>query len=54
MVYKKKCTFVKMGKGKSYERGRIVLSKKKKTKQEIKKREEDRLKRIKEWKSWWG
>tara|TARA_R100000656_G_scaffold99762_1_gene72407 strand:- start:113 stop:277 length:165 start_codon:yes stop_codon:yes gene_type:complete len=54
MVSKKKCTFVKMGKGNAFERARMSISDKNKTKKRHKETLKDRAKRLKEWKNWWG
>ena len=61
MTYKpdknKKCTFQKMGQGKSFERARLaraVKSDTKKEKEKQKKIAKDKERRLKEWKSWWG
>ena len=61
MTYKpdknKKCSFVKMGEGKSFERAKMARKVKFKDSKSKKKQKEiikDREKRLKEWKSWWG
>ena len=54
MVNKKKCNFAKIGRGNATKRGRLLLTGKRVSKEEQEKVRKDKIKRIKEWKSWWG
>ena len=54
MANKKKCNFARIGIGSATKRGRLLLTGKRVSEEKLEKVKQNKIKRIKEWKNWWG